>query len=91
MPKGSLYKIFIEGGKMMKSNRKALLLTLCALLLVVTSVFGTLAYLTDSEAVKNTFTVGKITLVDNLVTSIILPFPMFLVVIPLSSISTHHV
>ena len=44
----------------MKTKRKALLLTLCAVLLVAASVFGTIAYLTDSEAVTNTFTVGKI-------------------------------
>lgn len=44
----------------MKTRNKALLLTLCAILLVVASVFGTLAYLTDSEAVTNTFTVGSV-------------------------------
>jgi len=44
----------------MKSKRKALLLMMCAVLLVVASVFGTLAYLTDTEAVKNTFTVGRV-------------------------------
>ena len=46
----------------MKSKRKALLMTLCAVLLVVASVFGTIAYLTDTEAVKNTFTVGQISM-----------------------------
>ena len=46
----------------MKSKRKALLLMMCAVLLVVASIFGTLAYLTDSEAVKNTFTVGQISM-----------------------------
>ncbi len=44
----------------MKTRNKALLLTLCAVLLVAVSVFGTLAYLTDSEAVTNTFTVGSV-------------------------------
>lgn len=44
----------------MKSKHKALLLSMCAVLLVAASVFGTLAYLTDSEAVKNTFTVGSV-------------------------------
>ena len=46
----------------MKTKRKALLLTLCAVLLVAASVFGTIAYLTDTEAVKNTFTVGQISM-----------------------------
>lgn len=44
----------------MKTKRKALLMTLCAVLLVVTSVMGTIAYLTDKDQVKNTFTVGKV-------------------------------
>ena len=44
----------------MKSKHKALLLSVCALVLVAASVFGTLAYLTDSEAVTNTFTVGRV-------------------------------
>jgi len=44
----------------MKTKNKALLMSLCAVLLVVVSVFGTLAYLTDDEAVVNTFTVGQI-------------------------------
>lgn len=44
----------------MKSKHKALLLALCAVLLVAATAFGTLAYLTDTEAVKNTFTVGKV-------------------------------
>lgn len=46
----------------MKTKRKALLLTLCAVLLVAASVFGTIAYLTDTEAVTNTFTVGQISM-----------------------------
>lgn len=44
----------------MKTARKALLIALCCVLLVAASVLGTLAYLTDSEAVTNTFTVGKV-------------------------------
>lgn len=44
----------------MKANKKALALVLCALMLVAASVFGTLAYLTDTDAVTNTFTVGKV-------------------------------
>lgn len=44
----------------MKTKSKALLLALCAVLLVVASVFGTLAYLTDTETVTNTFTVGQV-------------------------------
>lgn len=44
----------------MKSTKKALLLLLCAALMVSASVFGTLAYLTDTEAVTNTFSVGSV-------------------------------
>ena len=39
---------------------KALLLALCAAALSVGVTFGTLAYLTDTEAVVNTFTVGQV-------------------------------
>ena len=39
---------------------KALLLALCAAALSVGVTFGTLAYLTDTEAVTNTFTVGQV-------------------------------
>lgn len=47
----------------MKTARKALMLILCAALLVSATVMGTLAYLTaKSETVTNTFTVGKITI-----------------------------
>ena len=42
----------------MKAKRKALLLSLCAVLLVVASVMGTMAYLTSTATVTNTFTVG---------------------------------
>lgn len=44
----------------MKTKRKALLLTLCALLLVVASVMGTMAYLVDTKTVENTFTMGQV-------------------------------
>lgn len=45
----------------MKTKRKALLLSLCAVLLVVASVMGTMAYLTSTSAtVTNTFTVGNV-------------------------------
>ena len=44
----------------MKTKSKALLLTLCAVLLIAASVLGTTAYLTSSAEVKNTFTVGKV-------------------------------
>lgn len=44
----------------MKTKRKALLLSLCAVLLVVASVMGTMAYLTAQDSVTNTFTVGKV-------------------------------
>ena len=44
----------------MKKTTKALALVLCAMLLVVGSVMGTLAYLTSTKEVKNTFTVGNI-------------------------------
>lgn len=46
----------------MKTRSKALLLTLCAVLLVAASVLGTMAYLTDKETVTNTFTVGKVSI-----------------------------
>lgn len=44
----------------MKTGKKALLLALCAVLLVAASVLGTMAYLTSSDSVKNTFTVGNV-------------------------------
>lgn len=44
----------------MKTKRKALLLTFCAVLLVVASVLGTIAYLTANDKVTNTFTVGQV-------------------------------
>ena len=51
----------------MKTRNKALVLTLCAVLLVVATVMGTLAYLTDkTEKITNSFTVGsvKVTLAE---------------------------
>ncbi len=44
----------------MNKTKKALLMTLCAACLVVTTVFGTLAYLTDTDSNVNTFTVGTV-------------------------------
>lgn len=44
----------------MKTRTKALVLTLCAALLVVVTVFATMAYLTANDKVENTFTVGKV-------------------------------
>lgn len=44
----------------MKTRTKALLLTLCAALLVCATVLATMAFLTDIAEVKNTFTVGNV-------------------------------
>lgn len=45
----------------MKKTRKALLLGVCAVLLVTASVLGTMAYLTATTTpIVNTFTVGKV-------------------------------
>ncbi len=45
----------------MKTRNKALVLTLCAVLLVVATVMGTLAYLTaETQKITNTFTVGQV-------------------------------
>lgn len=44
----------------MKKTKKVLILGLCAVLLVAASVLGTMAYLTDTAEVKNTFTVGNV-------------------------------
>ncbi len=46
----------------MKTRTKALLLALCAVVLVVATVFGTIAYLTDQETVVNTFTSGSVSI-----------------------------
>ena len=44
----------------MKEKTKALALALCAVLLVTGSVLTTLAFLKDSDAVVNTFTIGQV-------------------------------
>lgn len=44
----------------MNNKVKALLMACCAVLLVFASVLGTLAYLTATDSVQNTFTVGKV-------------------------------
>lgn len=44
----------------MKTKSKALFLMLCAVLLVAASVLGTMAYLTSTDEVVNTFTVGSV-------------------------------
>ena len=46
----------------MKKFVKPLVITICAVLLVAGSVAGTLAYLTATSEVTNTFTVGNITI-----------------------------
>lgn len=53
----------------MRNAKKALLLALCALLLVGASIMGTLAYLTSQATVTNTFTAGNvaITMVESVV------------------------
>mgnify|MGYP006962938107 CR=1 FL=1 len=44
----------------MKTKTKALVLSLCAVLLVAVSVFTTIAFLKSRDSVNNTFTVGKV-------------------------------
>lgn len=44
----------------MKKTRKILLMAACAILLVCISVGATVAYLTSTDSVTNTFTVGKV-------------------------------
>ncbi len=44
----------------MKIKSKALILSLCAALLVAVTIIGTVAYLTDKDSVVNTFTVGQV-------------------------------
>ncbi len=46
----------------MKTKSKALLLAVCAVLLVTASVLGTMAYLTSQDEVVNTFTVGAVSI-----------------------------
>ena len=45
---------------MTKSKKKAILAVMCAIVLVLVSVMGTMAYLTSSDEVTNTFTVGNV-------------------------------
>lgn len=49
----------------MKTGKKALLLALCAVLLVAATVMGTMAYLVDTKTVENTFTIGKVAITLN--------------------------
>ena len=44
----------------MRTKTKALALALCAVLLVVSTVFVTMAFLTDRDSVTNTFTFGQV-------------------------------
>lgn len=44
----------------MKTVRKTLILAACAIMLVCATIAGTLAYLTATVSVKNTFTVGNV-------------------------------
>ena len=44
----------------MKARNKILLLALCMAALIAVSVIGTMAYLTSTDTVTNTFTVGKV-------------------------------
>lgn len=44
----------------MKARNKILLLALCMAALIAVSVLGTMAYLTSTDTVTNTFTVGKV-------------------------------
>lgn len=44
----------------MKTGRKAMLVALCAVLLMTAGIISTLAYFTDTDSVTNTFTVGKV-------------------------------
>ena len=44
----------------MKVGKKGLLLSLCAVLLVVATVFSTAAFLPSQDQVTNTFTVGNV-------------------------------
>ena len=44
----------------MSNSRKTLLMLACAVMLVLVSVMGTMAYLTSQDTVTNTFTVGNV-------------------------------
>ena len=49
----------------MKTRSKALLLILCAMLLLIASALGTVAYLTVQDTVTNTFSVGQVKITTN--------------------------
>lgn len=44
----------------MKIRTRTLILAICAVFAMTTTVFGTIAYLTGTDTVTNTFTVGKV-------------------------------
>ncbi|MGN1413016.1 MAG: SipW-dependent-type signal peptide-containing protein [Anaerovoracaceae bacterium] len=44
----------------MSKTKKTILMLACAVMLVLVSVMGTMAYLTSTDIVTNTFTVGKV-------------------------------
>ncbi len=44
-------------------KKKSFLMLLCAVLVVSSAAFGTVAYLTDRASVKNTFTVGNVNII----------------------------
>lgn len=46
----------------MKTVRKTLILAACAIMLVCATIAGTLAYLTSTDTVTNTFTVGNVSI-----------------------------
>lgn len=46
----------------MRTKTKALVLSLCAVLLVISTVFATMAFLTSQDKVTNTFTVGEVSI-----------------------------
>lgn len=44
-------------------KKKSLVMLLCAIMIVTSAAFGTIAYLTDRDSIKNTFTVGNVDIV----------------------------
>ncbi len=46
----------------MRIRTQAAVLVLCVIMLAAASIFGTVAYLTDWQAVTNTFTVGRVSI-----------------------------
>lgn len=46
----------------MKAKSKALIISLCAMLLITVTVLGTIAYLTSVDEAVNTFTVGNVSI-----------------------------